>query len=267
VKEGIRLDKNKVQKNPGLRALAKLCVNSFWGKFGQRSNMVQTVYFTDPAEYFKLFTDPSNIIHNIQMISENMVIVSYTKEDEFVDVLPNTNTVLAAYVTAHARLKLYSYIENLQDRVLYFDTDSLIYLSRPSDLYEVLVGNYLGQMTNEIEKDYGPTAYIKEFVSGGPKNYGMKVCAGPNEYCNIKVRGFRLTSQVSCFLNFETMKRLVREYVDENCNSTIDLPYYKILRTSGRNVISKNVIKKYKIVYDKRVVLNNFFTVPFGYLY
>ena len=31
-KEGIRLDYNKVNKNARLRALAKLMLNSFWGK-------------------------------------------------------------------------------------------------------------------------------------------------------------------------------------------------------------------------------------------
>ena len=33
-KEGVSLDGEKIKKNPGLRALAKLCLNSFWGKFG-----------------------------------------------------------------------------------------------------------------------------------------------------------------------------------------------------------------------------------------
>jgi len=30
--EGIQLDYDKVEKNPGKRALAKLMLNSFWGK-------------------------------------------------------------------------------------------------------------------------------------------------------------------------------------------------------------------------------------------
>ena len=32
--EGILLDKNSIQKNPGLRSLSKLALNSFYGKFG-----------------------------------------------------------------------------------------------------------------------------------------------------------------------------------------------------------------------------------------
>lgn len=31
-KEGITLDKSKIAYNAGLRAIAKLCLNSFWGK-------------------------------------------------------------------------------------------------------------------------------------------------------------------------------------------------------------------------------------------
>lgn len=43
-KEGIKLITSNIEKNPGLRSLAKLCLNSFWGKFGQRHNMKQTKF-------------------------------------------------------------------------------------------------------------------------------------------------------------------------------------------------------------------------------
>ncbi|KYN38088.1 hypothetical protein ALC56_07548 [Trachymyrmex septentrionalis] len=33
--EGIVFNKNNIARNPGLRSVAKLCLNSFWGKFGQ----------------------------------------------------------------------------------------------------------------------------------------------------------------------------------------------------------------------------------------
>ncbi len=31
---GITLEKDKIQDNPGKRAVAKICLNSLWGKFG-----------------------------------------------------------------------------------------------------------------------------------------------------------------------------------------------------------------------------------------
>ena len=40
------------------------------------------------------------------------------------------------------------------------------------------IGNFLGDMTDELEKPYGAGSYITEFVSGGPKNYAYK-CIRP----------------------------------------------------------------------------------------
>lgn len=87
--------------------------------------MGKTEYFTNPAAYFNLVFDRRMVVKNVQIVNENMVAVTYEQGEDFVDVLPNTNPVIAAYTTAQARLKLYSYIEKLQDRVLYFDTGIL----------------------------------------------------------------------------------------------------------------------------------------------
>lgn len=173
-REGIELRQEKLVKNAGLRALAKLMLNSFWGKFGQRSQMPKTVYFTEPAAYFNLVFDARVAVKNIRIVNENLVAVTYEQGHEFVEVLANTNPVIAAYTTAQARLKLYSYIEKLQERCLYFDTDSIIYVDRPGDEYHPPVGNFLGEMTDELEKE-GAGSFITEFVSGGPKHYGYKV--------------------------------------------------------------------------------------------
>ena len=54
--EGILLDPSKIEKNPGLRALAKLMCNSFWGKLGQRNNMTKTEHITGLENYFDLTT-------------------------------------------------------------------------------------------------------------------------------------------------------------------------------------------------------------------
>jgi hypothetical protein len=38
---GIELDPEKVEKNEGLRYIAKICLNSLWGRFGLRCNLVK----------------------------------------------------------------------------------------------------------------------------------------------------------------------------------------------------------------------------------
>ncbi len=84
--------------------------------------MGETRHFTNPAEYFECVLNPANIVKRIQMISDKMIAVDYCKRAEYVEALPNTNPVIASLVTAQARLKLYTYLEQLEERVLYFDT-------------------------------------------------------------------------------------------------------------------------------------------------
>lgn len=50
-REGIKRDPAKIQKNPGLRTLAKMMLNSMWGKFGQRTNKTQLQEFDEPQKF------------------------------------------------------------------------------------------------------------------------------------------------------------------------------------------------------------------------
>ena len=49
--EGIQLEYTKIEKNAGLRTLAKMMLNSMWGKFGQRLNKTQVKAFDDPKPF------------------------------------------------------------------------------------------------------------------------------------------------------------------------------------------------------------------------
>ena len=93
---------------------------------------------------------------------------------------------------------MYKYLEQLKEHVLYFDTDSIIYLGREG-LPQVETGPFLGQV-----KDETAGVPIVEFVSGGPKNYSCMLQTGDTE---CKVRGFTLDEQGSALLNFEAIKK------------------------------------------------------------
>lgn len=127
--EGIRLDYNKIEKNPGLRLVAKLLLNSFWGKMGQRENQLKTKIVHNPEEFFNMMCDTSIEICNILPVNDQTLIVNFEYREETFDILPTVNVCIAAYVTAQARLKLYSYLEVLDRRVLYYDTDSIVFTS------------------------------------------------------------------------------------------------------------------------------------------
>ena len=156
------MDRAKIKKNPGLLSLAKVMLNSFWGKFGQRNNMPQVELVKDAERYFRLLNCQSTQFKNIQFVNDECIEVYYTQGDGFVSTSDKTNVVIAAFMTGHATLKLYSALELLQQRVLYFNTDAIIYTSKLGE-WNPPLADYLGVLTNELDDD----DYITTFVSGG----------------------------------------------------------------------------------------------------
>jgi hypothetical protein len=67
-------------------------------------------------------------------------------------------------------MRLYEELFKIDERVLYFDTDSIIFISNENH-YEPELADYWGKFTNEIKGDN----FIEEFVSAGPKNYGYNL--------------------------------------------------------------------------------------------
>ena len=102
-----------------------------------------------------------------------------------------------AFTTCHARLNLYASLDTLQQQVLYYDTDSVVYKWHPG-LPSITTGDFLGDMTDELDRDI-----ITEFVAGGANNNGYQTRGG-KVVC--KVRGFTLNVRGFAILNFRTMK-------------------------------------------------------------
>ena len=130
--------------------------------------MTQVRLISDPAEYFDLLSSDKVNVTDANFINDEIIEVHYENTDEFIEAKGKTNVVIAAFTTAHARLKLYSVLDQLDRRVLYFDTDSIIYVSKEGE-WEPPTGSYLGELTDELDGNH-----ITTFVSGGPKNYSYK---------------------------------------------------------------------------------------------
>jgi len=172
--EGIQLEYDKIEHNPGLRALAKMMLNSMWGKFGQRLNKTQVQEFDDPQALHRFLDTDTLDVRHVSLVNEHMVEVHYQYQGEDIPVSPNLNVFVASFTTSRAREHLYEALELLGERVLYYDADSVIYLEEEPGQPSPLLGDYLGEFTSELEDD----DYIEEFVSGGPKNYGYKTKKG-----------------------------------------------------------------------------------------
>ena len=132
-----------------MRAIAKLCLNSIWGKFGQRNNMRQTKFVTEVAEFYKILLDDTLEVQNLVFLNDDMVEMSYIQKNAFVDNSFDTNIFVACFTTSSARLMLFDKLDYLGGQVLYFDTDSIVFIDRPGGK-QIVCGDMLGEMTDEL---------------------------------------------------------------------------------------------------------------------
>lgn len=232
------------------------------GKLGQRENQPKTSIINQPSDLYAFLTNPSIDVNHILPINEETIIVNWGHKEGAYDTLSTVNVCIAAYVTTQARLKLYNYLEQLEDRVLYYDTDSVIYIARDGE-WDVPTGNFLGDMTDELE-EYGAGSYITEFVSGGPKNYSYKVHSTQDnqEHVVCKVKGLCLNYAASKLVNFDSIKELV---LKDSGTDSILVTSDNIERTKDHMVITKQQIKTYRPNSTKRKFLDNFNSVPYGF--
>jgi hypothetical protein len=166
--EGIRLDRGSIVANAGRRALAKICLNLIWGKLTDLSDRTQTVVIADPKGLYAFLTNPGIELRNMAFASDDVVWLSWKYSgEERVQRLRHSNDVIGAYVTAGARIHLYRYLDRLQEKTIYCDTVSVIYVQPNEGPQHVETGDRLGDMTSELK----PSERILQFVSGGPKNY------------------------------------------------------------------------------------------------
>jgi hypothetical protein len=198
--EGILLDAENVVENPGLKAISKLLLNSQWGRYAMQTNKTQAKFLTSAMEMNNIFECKQYDVKDLIFPSDEVAIAYYEDKKELHWGSSQTNVVIASFVTCQARIKLYLEMEKLGDRVLYFDTDSIIYKKNAE--YEPKIGDYLGEFTNEIEDGME----IVEFASAGPKNYAYKLNDG-SAFC--KVKGITLNYTNSKLIDFSKISSIV----------------------------------------------------------
>ena len=252
-KMGITLDVNQIAVNPGKRAVSKLCLNSLWGKFGQRQNMASTEFITDPCRFYEILLDDRLTDLNVFYISDEMVQVNYKYKDYYVENNHNTNIFVAVYTTANARLRLYEQLSKLDKNVLYCDTDSIIYVDNGQNT--VNTGDCLGEWTDELGG-----GYITKFLTTGPKSYHYKTDGGKE--CT-KIKGFRLHYKNAMKINGEAMEKLIDKEI-ENVE-TVNMAITRDVHT--KQLVTTEEKKTYSFDFDKRVVAgSDFDTFPYGYV-
>ena len=266
--EGIYLEKNSVEFNSGLRLICKALLNNLWGRLSMNPQHDRTQICRNPTAFFSILNDNRHSIKDFQIIDDDTVALVYSHDDVHVPQNATTSVVLAAFTTTYGRLELYKYLDVLDRRVLYHDTDSVIFLSdKNHPELDPQLGDFLGDLTDEVPKG----KHITRFVSSGPKSYAYLLNDG-TEIC--KVCGFSLNHTAAKLINFETMYNMVAdpdiigEAPDRTSHRQIvyTVNDSKITRDKYSSVIyNRREVKGFRQVYTKRSVQPDLTTLPYGY--
>ena len=257
-REGIFMNLLDIEKNPVRRTIAKLFLNCLWGKFAQRLQLTKTEYLTKEEELQEKLQDSTLDIKGVELLENNdhpetdMMLINFQQKEEFLEDCPFGNVVLACFTTAHARLHLYETLQPLGERVLYFDTDSIIYQHDETQFNPTIV-NSLGGWTDELGGDC-----IVKYMSGGPKNYAYETRGGKSM---CKVKGLTLNYRASQIVSPATLEKMLKGEEEE---VRVRYPHF-IQRTRQHDVRTIPLVKKYRMVYDKRHRIRHYDTLPYGY--
>ena len=188
----------------------------------------------EPSRFFELLYKSEFEVCDARILNENMIEVQYRNVGEFAEQNNKVNVVIAAFTTAYARLKLYDLLDLLQERALYYDTDSVIYVHQP-DKPDPPLGNYLGDLMDELNGDY-----ITSFVSGGPKNYAYRTKKGKTD---TKIRGITLDYAATGKINHDVIRELVHLYTDGDTETkvTVDIPFKITRDKKEKNIVTKKM--------------------------
>lgn len=210
----------------------------------------------DYDELMSYLDDDDITVTDIQIVSDTYARVLYKDSDD-IRCSTYTNVIVAAFTTAHARLKLYSAMETIASNgntsLLYTDTDSVFFVKRPGEVSPEC-GRFLGDWVDEY-----PGRRITRFVTAGPKVYSYSFEDGSHV---TKAKGFAINSSNSAVICPSTLERMV---VRADGSSVTLTNRNKIARDTVHCIVTRVEKKDFRMVYTKRVIRENYITFPYGY--
>jgi hypothetical protein len=274
-KFGIELDRKKMIPNKGLRETDKMLLNALWGRFGLRNyGLAQTIITDDPYVLRQHLDNRKIDVTDIDELSKDVIMITYLDKKEWTEAHESSNVVISLWTTSCARLHLLKLMQKIVRssgcRLLYTDTDSVIYV-HPEDKNPLKTSPHLGGLTDEY-----PNHNILEYVSGGAKQYAIKLQAKNKPFAEfeyvLKIRGMTLNQNVLSEqgLRFETFKKSVLQFANTGIPPEIPILYPNFLRPNVKKgiVYSIPLTKIYKPFVAKGIVRPSDFTVlDYGYTY
>ena len=210
-------DQYRNEDNEILATMAKLFLNSLYGKFGQKRTEEKVINEPDSVQYWKeqvFDIDHAQWVEEIHLLGKCIVKM---REGE----APNAMVAIASHITEYARLYLWDLFERVgPEKVLYTDTDSLKVRKKDiGPIHDLIDNNLIGKLSIKNETRQldimGAKAYRTERelkMKGVPKK-ADRVGKYKYEYYTFFNQATHLNERVTrYYLTRKTIKDVTPKY-------------------------------------------------------
>lgn len=281
-----------VEKNPSLRAAAKVAQNSLFGKTIQFIDSGVQLVHTRERLYKALQNRLTKVTIKPVFRSAVSDVVEVTSKFVVPKVQKRSCAAIGTAILAEARLVLYDYFDEVLDvggEILYCDTDSIVFAGNVPLPDDCMHDCHYGKMKVEIDPD---TIEDGGFVGMSPKCYAFKLkngdpyvrCKGVNLSKNLDMvpaeadameelllemeneeyleeLGVKKDADdiVTTGINFDKMKALIEGDIDALVTKQL-----QFLKTTDRHVSAYENVKMLRSHFDKRFLADEGITYPWN---
>ncbi len=247
------------EKGHPLNLIAKLLMNSLYGKFGMKMEVTRVDIYKildeeDIITFREIIKSYGESIHDWVLLDNSYIVIrdssvelEYNKDEDMYHG-QDVNIAIASAVTASARVFMSSFKNNQLFKLFYTDTDSIV-IDRP--LPDEMIGNSLGQLKLEHT--------IKKAVFLAPKVYGLVTEDGAEV---IKIKG--ITPEAVSSVHINELEHLL---IQDSTKEFVQEKWYKNI-VEGKISVA-DVAYTLKVTSNKRHPIYNegIFdnTSPFNY--
>ena len=154
--QGIKLTFEQVLANSCLKNVAKLIINSIWGRLAINADKFKNLGLTENIDHLVALYKNENSKYKLLELMSSLKCpkILYKYEGGIVKRSSNVNVIIAAFVTSLSRLFLLKKIRKVPN-IMYTDTDSAIYVM-PEDEQDEDIDPRLGFWKDELKDLFPP---------------------------------------------------------------------------------------------------------------
>ena len=250
------------EKGDPMNFIAKILMNSLYGRFGMDSsfsdtNIITNYQFEDMMK--NLPFGKLNLIEDITNIGDSHIMISKIKDEtdtmlNSIGEVHNINIALASSITSLARVHMSKFKNNPHIKLYYTDTDS-IFINLDENQLNNLFNNCCGFKIGQMKLEYK----INKAIFLGPKAYYLEL---DNEKKIVKIKGLNsnvVNNAIFNELTFNNFFKLLYKGEDINLYQN---KWFKNLTTATIQImeqsynIKHNENKRQLIYNDKSRLIN-----------